>query len=600
MKARVWWLLLVLVLLGGWALWFKLMRRPQVLVGAPQITADVEKQPRGASGIAMWVPPSGADWESEILAGYGLPWVRKVHDRELAQAVKAGVRTWLVPNVELDSSTREALEGAVKAGAWLVELGPKPAVCDLPALEPGASARFVVTGEGLDGVRWPGSVSTVPGCEVHGCPGVTLLARVDDGGVQRPLVTRRTLGQGTCTRWHGDFAAVMQRLRQGDPARANSRSPGHDFKPSDLFAGDLEPRDYDVPSADRLGFALAAQIVATPGPDVMLAPLPAGARGLVIFTADQDFVPGAGVLAQSAALGHAGFTVTLTSDAVGGKPDVVFAESEPGLMAAEDVSVLAELGHDVGVHPNLVGLPEAAYRQVLVDHVAAFEEAYGVKPRIVRNHHLIWDGYMKMARLQAAAGLALNLDYVTARSAQGYVPGFMTGSGLMLRFVDRRGRVLPIFQLATQIDDYLFLPGEASSAAPPLTVLTAGAIKLIAISQREQVPVTLLHHPAWWHESHGAWQKAILGEAARQGARVWSAGRFLAFVEETRRTELERADERFDLTNIANESVLLLEGAAHWRAGGKPVRTQALTLGGRVYQALPLPVGHIELDASER
>lgn len=599
MKARVWWLLLVLVLLGGWALWFKLMRRPQVLVGAPQIAADVEQHRGGASGIALWVPTKGADWESEIVAGYGFPWQRKVHDHDLAQAVKAGTRTWLVPNVALDSRTHEALEAAVKAGAWLIELGPKPGVCDLPVLDGGASARFVVTGEGLDGVRWPGTVATVPSCDVSGCAGATLLAQVDEGGVQRPLVTRRALGQGTCTRWHGDFAAVMQRLRQGDPARANSRAQGRDFKPSDLFAGDLEPRDYDIPSADRLGFALAAQIVAAPGPDVMLAPLPAGARGLVIFTADQDFVPGAGVLAQSAAVGHAGFTVTLTSDAVGAKPDVVFARSEPGLMAAEDVSVLAELGHDVGVHPNLVGLPASAYGQVLVEHVAAFEQAYGVKPRIVRNHHLIWDGYTEMARLQAAAGLALNLDYVTARSTQGYVPGFMTGSGLMLRLVDARGQVLPIFQLATQIDDYLFLPGEASSAASALTVLTEGAVKLIAISQREQVPVTLLHHPAWWHESHGAWQTAILSEAARRGALVWSAGHFLAFVEETRRTQLERADQRFDLTTIANESVLLLEGAAQWKVGAKPVRTQALTLGGRVYQAFPLPAGQIELHASE-
>jgi len=599
MKARVWWLLLALVLLGGWALWFKLMRRPQVLVGAPQIAAAVEKPRGGASGIALWVPAQGADWESEILAGYGFPWVRQVRDEELAQAAKTG-RTWLVPNVVLDSRARETLKAAVMAGVWLIELGPKPAVCDFPALDPGVNGRFRIVGEGLDGVRWPLAVATVQGCEVNGCPGATLLAHVDDGGVQRPLVTRRALGEGTCTRWLGDFAAVMQRLRQGDPARANGRAKGRDFKPSDLFAGDLEPPDYDIPSADRLGFALAAQIMAAPGPDVMLAPLPARARGLVIFTADQDFVPGAGVLAQSAAIGHAGFTVTLTSGAVGAKPDVVFAQGEPGLMAAEDVSVLAELGHDVGVHPNLVGLPASAYGQVLVDHVAAFEEAYGVKPRIVRNHHLIWDGYTEMARLQAAAGLALNLDYVTARNTQGYVPGFMTGSGLMLRLVDDRGQVLPIFQLATQIDDYLFLPGETSSAAPALTVLTAGAIKLIAVSGREQVPVTLLHHPAWWHESHGAWQTAILSEAERQGALVWSAGQFLAFVEETRRTELERAGQRFDITNIADESVLLLEGAARWKVGGKPVRTQSLTLGGRVYQALPLPVGHIELHGSER
>ncbi len=603
MKARGWWLALVLVLLSGGAVWFRLMRPAQVLVGGIALDVTVS-QVAEPSGLALWVPAVGAAWEAEILAGYGFPWLRQIETKQVPE-VRSGVRTWIVPNVDLDPATRRALQDAVKSGAWLIELGPKPAVCDVAGLAAPMSpgARYRAEGEGLSGVRWPGAITKVPGCDVQACPGATLIAHVEvgtDGELQLPLVTRRSLGKGACTRWHGDFAAAMQRLRQGDPLRESTRTPGRDFKPSDLFAGDLEPLDYDIPSADRLGFALASQIVAAPGPDVLLSPLPAGARGLVIFTADQDFVPGPGVLAQSADLASAGFTVTLTSSEVGGKPDVVFAQGEPGLMSSYDVSVLAARGHDVGVHPNLVGVPPSAYGRVLLEHVASFEAAYGVAPRMVRNHHLIWDGYTEMARLQAAAGLTLNLDYVTSRHAQGYVPGFMTGSGLMLRLRDARGQLLPIFQLATQIDDYLFVPGETESPEQAVRVLNAGTSKLLAISMREQVPITLLHHPAWWHESHGAWQAAILREATRQGALVWSAGHFLAFVEQTRRTQLARTDKRFDLTSLTNESVLLLEGAAHWKIGGQSARTQALTLGGHAYQALALPLGETALEPSAR
>jgi hypothetical protein len=594
------------LVLGASVLWFALRARaPGVLVGAPDSQLRTVPRPSDALGstLALLDVSGKAVWEVELLATYGFPQVPRVGVAALKRALTNRRLRWVVANAELDGATRSRLRAAVQSGTWLVELGPKPAVCG-PAAAPervsGKEAHYRVEGNGLRDVRWPVAVASVPGCQVSDCGSASVLARAAlRGGAGKvvPLVTRQALGRGACTRWLGDLREAVQRLRQGDPRRVAAPGAQGMFKPGDLFVGDLAEPDYAIPSADRLGFALAAQIVAAPGADVLVSPLPAGSRGLALFTADQDFVPGAGVLAQSAELGAAGLTVTLTAADIGAKPDVVFRQGEPSLMAAELVAQLAERGQDVGLHPNLIELPASSYPHVLARHVEAFRRAYGVAPRMVRNHHLVWSGYAEMARLQAAVGLALNLDFVTAASITGYHAGFMTGSGLPMRFVDERGRVLPIYQQATQIDDYVFTPGQAASRQDALAQLIESTNKLLATSQREHVPVTLLHHPAWWYETHGAWQKAFLRETARLGMAVWGVGRFLTFVEGARASRVTRARVGVDVVTLVPGAALLVEGAEHWTIDGRTQET-ALTrsLGGTTYRELALPLGtaHVE------
>jgi hypothetical protein len=132
-----------------------------------------------------------------------------------------------------------------------------------------------------------------------------------------------------------------------------------------------------------------------------------------------------------------------------------------------------------------------------------------------------------MARWQAQSGLRLDLDFVAlAFSGEGEL-GFLNASGYPLAFVESSGELLPILQQGTQIDDHVFLPERFGYQTMSHAALTAALRTLIERSRTDDpVPITINHHPAWWHQSQGAFLGALL-RAAKQlelpviGAEHW-------------------------------------------------------------------------------
>lgn len=536
-------------------------------------------------------PRSRVDWDAEVLATYGVPWAARVPEVDMGIALRQA-RTIVVSNTALTSSSVQVLRAFAERGGRVIELGPLPGVCGPSAVgvEEGATG-FTLSGDTGDGARWFGPIARLASCEERACRGerVRVSAKRKGSEITLPLATSTALGAGECVRWLGDMAAAIGSLRQGDPALADQRAPGQEhFKAADLFRGRLSGSDYDVPSADRIGFALAAQIVGAPGPDVIVDPLPSGARGLVLLTADQDFVPGPGVLAYSADAAGVGMTMTLTAANLGGKADVIYPEGDAGFVARATALRMAERGHSLGVHPNLVGVERARFERVIAEYATAFERDFGVAPRIVRNHHLIWAGYLDMAVYQARAGLRMNLDYVALDRGAGFRPGFMTGSGYPMRFVDRQGGLVPLLQQATQIDDLsLALAGEAGRA-DALRALGERSDELLRISKDEHVPITILHHPEWWYRTHGAWQARIVTQAKALGLPVWGAAEWLRFTTGRARTTLVRDGDGWTGYAPAAGTTLLLEGARAARVNGRQVEaTGEVVLGGQRYGVLP-------------
>ena len=550
-------------------------------------------------------PAARIDRDSEILTTYGIPDHVLVPPAALEKLAASSVRTIVVSNAPLTVSQTRLLRARVQAGAQLIELGPLAGVCGPAVTTERASdasrATWALEGLGLDGARLVGRIEVLSDCSVESCVDarieVTATRRVARGesAQSRPAVVSSLRGDGSCWRWLTDVADAIQTLRQGDPALATLPGAASVLKPADLFGSQLGATDYDVPSADRLGRALAGQLARTPGPDLLVDALPDAAAGLAIFTADQDFVPAMGVLAHSEAVGSAGLTIILTAADIGATPNVVFDDGDEGLMAVELVGRLAQRGHGVGIHPNLVGLPVEKYGEVIIAHARAFERTYGVRARLVRNHHVIWAGYVDMARYQAQAGLVMSLDFVTLRRSAAFRPGFMTGSGLPMRFVDRRGFVLPILQQATQLDDHVLIPGSDAGGPAVLQRLVDRTTELLNIGVRERIPVTFLHHPQWWHATEGRWQAAFLDKARDLAIPVWGAGRWLRFTEALRQTRV-----RYDaahpgtviVTTQAEGATLLVEGAGRvFVNGSEATLGRQVTLGGVNYRLLAVGLG---------
>jgi hypothetical protein len=580
-----------------------------------------------AAPIWLIAPRPRADQDLELLATYGATNAARIPVGGVVSAPLSHARAIVVSNETLPEAAVVQLRRYVEAGSTLVELGPRSAICgaavsgeELPA------QRFTLAGQTGSGARWLGAFAQQPACNDTTCQSdkVLVTARpeerkaaappVEGGALAQPactdescrrdhsreigsatgqpvcadaacqsaapLVVSRALGAGQCVRWLGDLSLAIRTLRQGDPARAG-REGGAAFKPNELFAGPID----DVPSADRLGFALARQLTAASGIDLLVAPLPAAGEGLVVYTADQDFVPGAGELARSESAKGVGMTLTLTAADIGGKPDIVYPEASEPVLEPKQVEQLAARGHSVGIHPNLVGVSTAQYAQVIEAHVQRFRERYGVAPRIVRNHHLIWQGYATMAEILARAGLSLDLDYVSIPA------GFMTGSGLPMRFVDHAGYLIPIYQQATQLDDSAFIPEDPATLDATTQRLSARLTALLATAQREHIPLTLLHHSHWWFRSGGRLQSTLLAESNARHMTVWGAAEWLSFTEARRNTVVRRKGLGFEVDVSADRLALLIEGARQVRVDGKLSEPQRWHDATGHYLFLPLERG---------
>ena len=158
----------------------------------------------------------------------------------------------------------------------------------------------------------------------------------------------------------------------------------------------------------------------------------------------------------------------------------------------------------------------AVYDTMTQNHITA----YGVAPRTVRNHWIVWTGWSEQAEIEAAHGIGLDTNYYHWGSWLGG-PGFFTGSGLPLRFSDENGHILDIFQATTQ------LPDETWGQNIDTTFRT-----LIdrSIDQGYYGFLTANFHPP----SYGSYQTVagnMMSYANSRGVPIWSAEKLLDFLQ---------------------------------------------------------------------
>ena len=88
--------------------------------------------------------------------------------------------------------------------------------------------------------------------------------------------------------------------------------------------------------------------------------------------------------------------------------------------------------------------------------LAAFRSKYKsiAAPATQRMHCVAWDDWATQAKVERANGIGLDTNYYYFPSAwMATKPGFMTGSGLPMRFADTDGSLIDVFQANTEITD---------------------------------------------------------------------------------------------------------------------------------------------------
>jgi hypothetical protein len=319
---------------------------------------------------------------------------------------------------------------------------------------------------------------------LSGATAVATLYSDRDTATANPAVTLRNVGAngGQAMAYTYDLARSVVFTRQGNPAWVGQDRDGiSPIRTNDLFfggmVGDLKPDWIDtnriqIPQADEQQRLLANLIVSTTAdrrPLPRFWYLPRGDKAAVVMTGDDHSVGGTGPrFDQYKAASPPGCSVA-NWECIRGTSYVY-----PGapLTDAQAAAYEAE-GFEVSIHINVTGgacgnFTPTSIAKEYNDNLRDFGLKYVSvpKPLTERTHCVSWSDWSSQPRNKEAHGIRLDTNYYHYPAGWiGGKPGFMTGSGIPMRFADLDGSTFDVFQAHTHMND------EASQQYP-LTVDT--------------------------------------------------------------------------------------------------------------------------------
>ncbi len=494
-----------------------------------------------------------AEYLAEILYTEGLPWFQRAATWGQAAAAIGGAHALLIPHGA--GGHLPTVQAWLDAGATVAAIRPPDEIALLAGVEPlgrvAAESPLLLAppfdaGRGRahgDADLW----------RVEETASAHVLAQIVSNGESYPAVVSAACGRGRLVVFAYDLPRSIALTRQGNPAWVGARGTdfgSNTFRPADLFVrrGGAETwLDFPhagAPIADLQQRLLAAAIEAhSPAPLPRLWYLPHAARTVLCVLGDSDGSEPEVVQEQLDDVA-----------AAGGCMSAFLIDYSVDRADAETVARWRAAGHEITVHPDY-GLhgdkasPDAETMRVAQATIRErFRRKFGFAPRTVRNHSAAWAGYAEQAEVERRVGFRLDSIYVYSAAFQkppyhGPAAGYLTGSGQPQKFADEQGRVLDIYQLATEVCDEMLKPKylgydmEAGWAA-------AKAL-LDASLQRWHSYIGLSFHPITHHRNPDArrWLRdRILPYARNAGAPLWSAEQVLDFADARRACRIENAE----------------------------------------------------------
>lgn len=461
--------------------------------------------------------------------------------------------------------------------------------------------------------------------------GAELVAALENGV---PAITIHRYGDGYAMLWAYDLAQSIVLTRQGNPARINQAYAGQNgVRALGLFGdGWLDLERMGIAQADEQQRLLANALVffsRARRPLPRLWYFPGNANGVLIPTSDTHVKPAAAIEQVLTRVerfgGHASiyYTAPLWGNVVvraGRGVRNILTDTVPGIGALigyrTDVPSEAHVaawrtrGHEFGLHPYV----DTGLQSGWQDCVESFlQHGYAPLGRTVRTHRALWQGWTDTAELQAGYGIRMNFDYyhwgLPLRAKNGeWLSGYLTGSGLPMKFVDAEGRVLEIYQqLTALVDEHLLDLGWADPHQSTLSVEDALSFADSLLARLKRTPTALaaqFHSDPFAAENSESMTRAakflegVLERAARAHLPILSAEMWLAFTEAraTARFEEMTWNEpagrlEFRLAGVEAQTLLLpLEHDGRGLSGitlnGSDTMFQARRVGGVDYAAV--------------
>jgi len=396
----------------------------------------------------------------------------------------------------------------------------------------------------VDGTASPGAGITDQTIQYHGTAdrytlagarAVATLYSSATVATTNPAVSLADVGTsgGQAAAFSFDLAQSLVYTRQGNPAwEKQERDGSSPIRSDDLYFGGsstdwVNLSKVAIPQADEQQ-RLLANLIGAMNLDRKPLPrfwyFPRSLKAVIVATGDDHATGGtAGRFDQYTANSPTGCVV---DDWQCARFTSYIYPNSP--LSNSQASAFQSKGFEVGLHPNnnCANFTAASLATTYTDQLATWRSKYSSVPAPSTNrfHCLVWSDWSTQASTEATNGIRLDTNYyywpgtwINDR------PGFMTGSGMPMRFSAKTGGLIDVYQAATQMTDesdqsYPFTPDALLDAAlgpegryGAFTVnmhtdkaTTYESDQVLASAQRHGVPLVSARQMLTWLDGRNA------------------------------------------------------------------------------------------------
>jgi methionine-rich copper-binding protein CopC len=431
---------------------------------------------QGPGGPIAVVTSSGNPYSkylAEILRTEGLNEFATLDVGTLSASTLAPYDVVILGSVTVDATQAGILNAWVNSGGNLIAMRPNNTLSSLL----GITALSGTTDDGylqVNQATAPGAGIVADTIQFHGSAdhyslaGAQTVATIYSNATTQtsyPAVTLRDVGSsgGQAAAFTFDLPKSIVLTRQGNAAWAGQERDGQSpIRPDDLFFGGSQPdwvnlAKVAIPQADEQQ-RLLANLIQVMNRDKKPLPrfwyFPRNLKAVVIATGDDHGNGGtAGRFDQYAANSPAGCTVA----------DWTCLRSSsylyPGSPLSDSAAVsYTNSGFEVGIHPSTgcANYTPSSIADVYATQLASWKASLPNVPNPVSNrlHCIAFSDWSSQPKVELANGMRMddNYYYWPGSWIQNR-PGFMTGSGMPMRFADTDGTMIDIYQSTTQMTD---------------------------------------------------------------------------------------------------------------------------------------------------
>lgn len=336
-----------------------------------------------------------------------------------------------------------------------------------------------------------------------------------------PALVIHSFGQGQALAFSYNLPASIVYTRQGNPAWAGKERDGIlGIRAADMFVGWVDSSLNHLNQADEQMHLLAhilEDFSADRRPMPRLWHFPGNLACLVTLTDDGEDSP------------ESDFETHFNDVESQGARMTVYLKG--AYIPASTVASWVARGYEVSAHFD--DTAEATHptiermQTVAFDAVKSHQQAYGLKPKTVRNHWIVWVGWSEQAEIEARCGIGLDCNYYhyDQGSPLGHwlgKPGSFTGSSLPMKFATLDGQILDIYQLLTQLPDEHWREADFYPAFQTLLDRS--------LDQEGYAFINLNCHTNQWQLWSRKPVMAMLAYAKKRGVPVWNAEQTLHFL----------------------------------------------------------------------